>query len=291
MAGAAACASFMLPTLAHQCRFCGHVKRDGARYCNECGSQLNLKPCRLCDAINDVAAEHCHKCGAALPGQSAPVTAAAAFSGAFAPRREAGLAFSVGDPDAIAGDSDDAGATDARPGASPDDRRPGIGTHPVSRWAWVAAAVASVGIAAYLAYSPDRVDDAGGASQAGPGAPARNDAAGGAASALPAPPEATPTATSSSGASEQVPVDPGARGSSSITPEVGAGMLPAGVSSPASGGAALAPGASPGAQPSPQSTASPSAAQAGKAKAKPKAKPKPKPKPKAKAKPKSQTAK
>jgi len=291
MAGAAACASFMLPTLAHQCRFCGHVNPDGARYCNECGSQLNLKPCRLCDAINDVAAEHCHKCGAALPEQSAPalapVAAAAALSGALARRQEAEPAFSVGDPDAIAGDSDDAGATDARPGASPDDRRPGVGMHPVSRWAWIAAAFAAVGIAAYLAYSPDRVDDAGGPSRAGTSDPARNDAAGGAASALPAPPEATPTATSSSGASEQVPVDPGAPGSSSITPEVGAGMLPAGVSSPASGGAALAPGASPGAQPSPQSTASPSAAQAGKAKAKPKAKPKPKPKPK----PKSQTAK
>jgi ribosomal protein L40E len=291
MAGAAACASFMLSMLPHQCRFCGHVNPDGAKYCNECGSQLNLKPCRLCDAINDVAAEHCHKCGAALPEQSvpalAPVAAVAALSGAVAPRRELEPTFSVGDSDAMAGDSDEGGAADARPGAPPDDRGPSVGTHPLSRLVWVAAALATVGIAAYLAYSPERVDDAGGASRARPTDPARVDAPGGTTSTSPALPAPTSTATSSSGASEQVPVAPGAPGSSSITTGVGAETSAAGVSNPASGVAALVPGASPGVQPSTQSTASPAAAQAGKAKAKPKAKPKPKPK----ANPKSRTAK
>lgn len=286
----------MLPMPPHQCRFCGHVNPDGAKYCNECGSQLNLRPCRLCDAINDVAAEHCHKCGAALPEQAAPalapVAAVAALSGSVAPlrERESEPVFAVVDADAIAGDGGAAGAA----GAPADDRRSGVGTVPASRWAWVAAAVAVVGIAAYLAYSPDGADDAGGPSQAGPSDPARNPAAGGATSASPASREAMPTATSSSGAPEQLPVDPGAPVSSSLATGAGAETPAAGVSSPASGGM-LAPGASPGAPSSAPPTANAAANQAGKAKAKPKAKPKskskPKPKPKPKAKPKSQTAK
>lgn len=296
MAGTAACASFMLPTLAHQCRFCGHVNPDGAKYCNECGSQLNLKPCRLCDAINDVAAEHCHKCGAALPEQSAPALApaAAALSGAVAPLREGASepAFSVGDPDAIAGDANEAGASDVSPDAPADARRPGIGTYPASRFAWVAAALAAVGIAAYLAYTPERVDDAGGPSQARPGDPARNGAAGSATSASPTPPEAMPPATSSSVTSEPVPVDAGAPRNPAVAAEPAVETRAAGASSStAGGGAALLPEAAPVAQPSAQPIASPAATQTGKAKAKPKAKPKPKPKPKPKAKPTSQTAK
>ena len=288
MVDAVACTSLMLPMPPHQCRFCGHANPDGAKYCNECGSQLNLRPCRLCDAINDVAADYCHKCGAALPAQSVPAVApGATFSSAVAPLREGELAAPVGKPDAIAGNAGTAGDADAAPGASPDDHRPGVGTHPASRFAWVAAALAAVGIAAYLAYSPDRVDDAAGPSQARPGDPTRNAAGGSAASASPAPPEAMPTATSSSGTSEPVPVDAGAPRNPAIATEPGAEAPTAGVSNQASG-TAPAPEASPVAQPSAQPTASPAATQAAKAKAKPKAKPKPKPKPKAK--PKSQSA-
>jgi ribosomal protein L40E len=162
----------MLPMPSHQCRFCGHVNPDGAKYCNECGTQLNLRPCRLCDAINDVAADHCHKCGAALPEQPAPalapVAAAAALSGALAPLREGESEpiLSAGDAAAIAGDADAAVGSDVRPAVPPEDRRPDVETRPAPRWAWVAATLAAVGIAAYLAYSPDRTDDAAGSSQA-----------------------------------------------------------------------------------------------------------------------------
>lgn len=45
------------------CRFCFHANPPGARFCNECGSPLNLKPCRRCEAVNDAFAEHCHQCG------------------------------------------------------------------------------------------------------------------------------------------------------------------------------------------------------------------------------------
>jgi ribosomal protein L40E len=282
----------MLPMPSHQCRFCGHINPDGAKYCNECGTQLNLRPCRLCDAINDVAADHCHKCGAALPEQPAPalapVAAAAALSSAVAPLREGESepTSSAGDAVAIAGDADAAVGSDAHPAEPPEDRRPDVETHPASRWAWVAATLAAVGVAAYLAYSPDRADDAAGSSQATPGGPPRNDAAGSATSASAALPKAMPTATTSSGAPEPVPVDIGASRDPTFA-QPGVEAPAAGVSSPGSGAAALAPGASPGAQPLSQPSASAGATQAGKAKAKPKAKPKPKPK----AKPKSQTAK
>jgi ribosomal protein L40E len=284
----------MLPMPSHQCRFCGHINPDGAKYCNECGTQLNLRPCRLCDAINDVAADHCHKCGAALPEQPAPalapVAAAAALSSAVAPLREGESepTSSAGDAVAIAGDADAAVGSDAHPAEPPEDRRPDVETHPASRWAWVAATLAAVGVAAYLAYSPDRADDAAGSSQATPAGPARNDAAGSATSASAALPKAMPTATTSSGAPEPVPVDIGTSRDPTFA-QPGVEAPAAGVSSPGSGAAALLPGASPGTQPSAQPTASPAAAQAGKAKAKPKATPKPKPK--AKPKPKSQTAK
>ncbi len=48
------------------CRFCRHGNPDGAKFCNECGSQLSLAPCPSCEAINDRDASTCHQCGAAL---------------------------------------------------------------------------------------------------------------------------------------------------------------------------------------------------------------------------------
>lgn len=281
----------------HQCRFCGHINPDGAKYCNECGTQLNLRPCRLCDAINDVAADHCHKCGAALPEQPAPalapVAAATVLAGANAPLKEGEPepALAAGDADAIAGVAGEAVASAARPAALPTyDHRPDVEPHTASRWAWVAATLAAVGIAAYLAYSPDPAGDATGSRQATSEGPARNDAAGSTISASPALPNAMPTATTSSGATEPVPLDIGASRDPTFA-QPGAEASAAGVSSPASSAAALAPGASPGAQPPPLPSASDGATQAGKAKAKPKAKPKTQPKTQPKAKPKSQTAK
>lgn len=48
------------------CSFCNHANPAGARFCNECGSGLGLRPCARCDAINDVGATYCHHCGAML---------------------------------------------------------------------------------------------------------------------------------------------------------------------------------------------------------------------------------
>jgi hypothetical protein len=51
----------------HQCLFCDHVNPLGAKFCNDCGSPLHLKPCKQCEAINDHAAQNCYRCGAADP--------------------------------------------------------------------------------------------------------------------------------------------------------------------------------------------------------------------------------
>ena len=53
------------PTLdALRCSFCEHANPAGAKFCNDCGSPLRLKPCERCDAINDLDATSCHQCGA-----------------------------------------------------------------------------------------------------------------------------------------------------------------------------------------------------------------------------------
>ena len=46
------------------CRFCAHANPGGAKFCNDCGSPLHLKPCPQCEAITDVSAQSCHQCGA-----------------------------------------------------------------------------------------------------------------------------------------------------------------------------------------------------------------------------------
>jgi hypothetical protein len=46
-----------------QCPFCDHTNPADAKFCNECGSPLHLKPCKQCDAINDRSAKKCYNCG------------------------------------------------------------------------------------------------------------------------------------------------------------------------------------------------------------------------------------
>jgi ribosomal protein L40E len=46
------------------CRFCDRHNPAGARFCNDCGSPLHLKPCNQCGAVNHQAATNCYKCGA-----------------------------------------------------------------------------------------------------------------------------------------------------------------------------------------------------------------------------------
>jgi hypothetical protein len=49
-----------------RCRFCQHANLVGAKYCNQCGCALHLRPCERCDAVNAVDAKQCHHCGREL---------------------------------------------------------------------------------------------------------------------------------------------------------------------------------------------------------------------------------
>jgi Double zinc ribbon len=60
------------------CHFCGHNNPGGSRFCNDCGSPLNMKPCPQCKAVNDQAAVSCSQCQAAF-GPEAPTMAATAW--------------------------------------------------------------------------------------------------------------------------------------------------------------------------------------------------------------------
>jgi double zinc ribbon protein len=48
------------------CPFCQHSNPAVAKFCNDCGSPLTLKPCNQCGAVNDRAAKNCHECHAEL---------------------------------------------------------------------------------------------------------------------------------------------------------------------------------------------------------------------------------
>ena len=48
------------------CSFCTSANPPEAKFCNQCGSPLGLKPCPTCEAVNEAAALECHQCGAAL---------------------------------------------------------------------------------------------------------------------------------------------------------------------------------------------------------------------------------
>jgi ribosomal protein L40E len=53
-----------------RCSFCAHVNPPAAKFCNDCGSALRLRPCARCEAINDVDAARCHQCGQPLDGSA-----------------------------------------------------------------------------------------------------------------------------------------------------------------------------------------------------------------------------
>jgi len=66
------------------CSFCDHANPSDAKFCNECGADLGLRPCAQCEAINDVKATSCHHCGALLAGTATAVTSAANVDGVHA---------------------------------------------------------------------------------------------------------------------------------------------------------------------------------------------------------------
>lgn len=75
---------------AFQCAFCNHANPAGAKFCNACGSPLNLKPCAGCDAVNEEAAIACYKCGADLRSPPLTVPASPATATVAVPALAAG---------------------------------------------------------------------------------------------------------------------------------------------------------------------------------------------------------
>ena len=90
------------------CPFCDHHNPVAAKFCNDCGSPLHLKPCNQCDAINHQAATNCHQCGAEYPAlfttpEATPVLPAADPAPAWATPGDVGLAATVTQPPFTAG--------------------------------------------------------------------------------------------------------------------------------------------------------------------------------------------
>ena len=57
------------------CNFCARDNPEGSKFCNGCGSPLNLTLCSRCEAINNVSAKQCYQCGAPLPSVETEETA------------------------------------------------------------------------------------------------------------------------------------------------------------------------------------------------------------------------
>lgn len=57
----------MLSMPMYRCSFCEHANPLAAKFCNECGSPLNLKPCPQCDSVNGATSKACYMCGAFFP--------------------------------------------------------------------------------------------------------------------------------------------------------------------------------------------------------------------------------
>jgi ribosomal protein L40E len=68
------------------CPFCEHINPSGSRFCNACGTPIDLVVCTRCGAANDPLGTQCHQCGAALPqGRLGALAIAPATLGAMDP--------------------------------------------------------------------------------------------------------------------------------------------------------------------------------------------------------------
>jgi len=72
------------PQWSAACPLCEHVNPPDAKFCNACGTAIDLVPCPSCGAVNDPTATSCHQCAAALP-QNAPGELARPVSGPDTP--------------------------------------------------------------------------------------------------------------------------------------------------------------------------------------------------------------
>jgi ribosomal protein L40E len=93
------------------CPFCDRHNPAGAKFCNDCGSPLHLKPCNRCGAVNEQAATNCYKCGAECPALFTPpvatpvLPAADVTTPARATAGDVGVAATVPQPLFAAGSS------------------------------------------------------------------------------------------------------------------------------------------------------------------------------------------
>ena len=66
------------------CHFCAHGNPAGSRFCNQCGSPLDLKPCGQCDAMNHVSVDRCYQCGTAFAAEDGVLEVAEVGAGTAA---------------------------------------------------------------------------------------------------------------------------------------------------------------------------------------------------------------
>ena len=58
------------------CPSCGHVNREGARFCAQCATSLiDSVTCPSCGTVQPPTARHCDSCGQALAAAAAPIAA------------------------------------------------------------------------------------------------------------------------------------------------------------------------------------------------------------------------
>ena len=72
------------------CSFCKHSNPADAKFCNACGSSLELQLCEACGAIDNVSATVCHKCGRPFAPRSGVAAADKDEAHSVAPAAQAG---------------------------------------------------------------------------------------------------------------------------------------------------------------------------------------------------------
>ena len=63
--------------VALECPYCDHANPAAAKFCNACGSHLQLKLCSHCQAANDQLVKSCYECGREFPESAESPEAAA----------------------------------------------------------------------------------------------------------------------------------------------------------------------------------------------------------------------
>lgn len=62
------------------CLACEHENLRGEKFCQACGSTLDLKLCKQCEAVNEINAHACHKCGTPFASLRLPRARTAAIA-------------------------------------------------------------------------------------------------------------------------------------------------------------------------------------------------------------------